>query len=83
MRKSALIAALIAPLALIAALSPASAREAQLVYGQTWRMPQDLARMDAAQPQSALTIAQQRARRAAYQASKARGFSGTAQRVSR
>ena len=73
----------IATLALIASLAaPASARET-LAYGMNWNMRQDLATMDSPQPWSALTIAQQRAQRAAYQQTKARPFTGAARTVSR
>jgi hypothetical protein len=82
MRKIILTTGLALITGLAFAPTASQAREA-LVYGQTWRMPQDLARMDAPQPQSALTIAEQRARRAAYQASKARNFPGIARRASR
>jgi len=72
----------IATLALIASLAaPAAARET-LAYGMNWNMRQDLATMDAPQPWSALTIAQQRAQRAAYQQTKARPFGGTGRRSS-
>ena len=76
--------AAIALLALTASLAanPASARQT-LAYGMNWNMRQDLATMDAPQPWSARTIAQQRAQRAASQASKARSFNGTGRTVSR
>ena len=61
------------------AATPATARET-LAFGMDWNKRQDLARMDAPQPWSALTIAQQRAQRAGYQASKARPFTGTPRR---
>lgn len=82
MRKIILTTGLALITGLAFAPTTAQAREA-LVYGQSWRMPQDLARMDSPQHQSATTIAEQRIRRAAYQAGKARSFPGIARRASR
>ena len=73
--------ALTAGMALSAA--PAAARDV-LAVGQSWNMRQDLARMDApARPPgftAPLSLNEQRARRAAYQRSMARQYSGLAQR---
>lgn len=71
------IAALAMTASLAATANPAAARDT-LAFGMNWNMRQDLATMDAPQPWSALTIAQQRAQRAAYQQTKARPFTGTA-----